>query len=198
MPRPRFVIMSGPPGAGKTTSAPALAHALDMPVFTIDVDKERLADAIGKRALEFADALGVAALQQVVDIARELLAAGDDVMIEGFMRHGQAEPLLIPLTAMADTVVVHLYADDLVLMHRYEARAMLPERHWIHGDIARIGTLLPELPADMAAPLDLGTSRIFVDTTAGTMPVGNVATLVTAAVGSSPPRDHTLPSLQPS
>lgn len=195
--RSRFVIMSGPPGAGKTTSAPALARALNMPLFTIDAIKERLADEIGQRALGFADELGGAAMQEVVWIAQELLAAGDDVMIEGFMRHGQTEQVLAPLVAMADTVLVHLYAADLVLKQRYEARAVLPERHWIHGDIARLGTLLPELPAEMAAPLDLGITRIFVNTTTGSIPANDVAALVTSAFGCAPPRDHNLPLLQP-
>jgi predicted kinase len=196
MPRPLFVIVSGPPAAGKTTSAPLLAQALEMPLFSIDDTKERLADAIGKRALAFADEMGNAAMQQVLQAARELLAAGTDVMIEGFMRHGPSEPLLLPLMEMAESVLVHLYAADLILKQRYEARAVLPERHWIHGDIARLGTLTPELPAHLAAPLDPGVSRIFIDTTAAPLPVDEVAALVRSLAASTTPRDYTLPALQ--
>lgn len=196
MPRPRLVLISGPPAAGKSTSAPMLARALGMPLFSIDATKERLADAIGERALAFADDLGDAAMRHVLSIAQELLASGEDVMVEGFLRHGPSEPLVAPLAAMADTVLVHVYAADLILKDRYEARAVLPERHWIHGDIAKLGTLLPELPADMAAPLDLGIPRLFIDTSDGMLPVAVVAELVTSAFGCSPPRDHTLPSAQ--
>lgn len=143
--------------------------------------------------MAFADELGVAAFRHVVDVAQELLEAGTDVMVEGFIRHGTAESLLAPLAAMANTVVVHLHAADLVLKQRYEMRADLPERDWIHGDLARLGTLLPELPADMAAPLDLGVSRIFIDTASGPVPVDIVATLVHTGAGSAVPRDITLP-----
>jgi predicted kinase len=197
MPRPLFVIVSGPPAAGKTTSAPLLAQALGIPLFSIDATKERLADAIGERALAFADELGDAALRQVLQSARELLAAGEDVIIEGFMRHGPSEPLLAPLVKIAGSVLVHLYADDLELKHRYEMRAVQPERHWIHGDIARLGTLTPELPAHLAAPLDPGISRIFVDTTAVPLPVTEVAKLVLSVAASTTPRDYTLASHQP-
>ncbi len=197
MPRPLFVIVSGPPAAGKSTSAPLLAHALGMPLFSIDGTKEQLADVIGERALAWADELGDAAMRHVVQVAQELLAARNNVMIEGFMRHGPSEPLLAPLAELADTVLVHMYAADLILKDRYETRAVLPERHWIHGDIAKLGTLLPELPADMAAPLELGIPRIFVDTTAAAVPVAQVAALVRSVAGNTAPHDYTLASRQP-
>lgn len=73
--RPRFVIMSGPPAAGKTTSAPLLAQGLGMPLFFMDEIKERLADALGESSAAYADELGEAAIIHLVAIARELLAA---------------------------------------------------------------------------------------------------------------------------
>lgn len=196
MPRPRLVLMSGPPAAGKSTTAPLLARALGMPMFSIDATKEHLADSIGERALAFSDELGDAATKHVLAIAQELLAAGQDVMLEGFLRHGPTEPLLTPLVAMADSVLVHLYAADLILKDRYEARAVRPERHWIHGDIAKLGTLLPELPPDMAAPLDLGVSRLFIDTSSGMLPVADIVALVLTMFHNATPLDHNLPAAQ--
>jgi shikimate kinase len=192
MPRPRFVIVSGPPAAGKTTSAPLLAQALSMPLFSIDTTKERFADAIGRNALEFADEIGEAALRHTVATVHELLAIGDDVMIEGFIRHGPYEPLIEPLIAMADTVLIHLHAEDLELKDRYESRAVQPHRHWIHNDIARLGTLTPELPAPLAAPLALAIPRIFVATTAGPLPVSAVVALVMSALANPVARDYTV------
>lgn len=111
-------------------------------------------------------------------------------MIEGFIRHGTYESLLAPLVDMSDAVLIHLRAADLVLKSRYESRAILPDRHWIHGDIARLGTLTPELPAEMAAPLDLGISRIFIDTTLGPINVEDWVALVGRALRDPEPRDY--------
>lgn len=190
MSRPKLIIMAGPPAAGKTTSAPLLARALGVPLFGLDQIKERLADVIGAEASEYPDRLAHAAMSQVIATASELLTSGNSVMIEGFMRHGQSEHVLAPLVAISDAVLIHLRADDLVLKNRYEARAVTPERHWIHGDLALLGTLLPELPLDMAAPLELGISRIFIDTSDGPFSVDEVAALVTDVLQAPEPADY--------
>lgn len=191
MHRPQLVIMAGPPAAGKTTSAPLLAHALGLPLFGLDEIKERLADAIGQDAIAFPDTLADASMTLLLSIAHELLISGKGVMIEGFIRHGESEEHLAPLVALADSVLIHLRADDLVLKHRYETRALHPERHWIHGDIARLGTLTPELPPELAAPLDLGISRIFIDTSQGPLNIDEVAILITQVLQSPEPADYT-------
>ncbi len=43
----RIVIVSGAPGAGKTTLAPPLAAALGLPLFAKDTIKETLYDLLG-------------------------------------------------------------------------------------------------------------------------------------------------------
>lgn len=156
--------MSGPPAAGKTTNARPLADALGFPLFALDPIKERLADAIGPDALAIADTLSVAATKQLLATADEVIAAGGDVMIEGFFRSGEFDHLLLPLIARTRAVLIHLWAEDLLLKDRYERRALNRKRHWIHGDEARIGTLTPELPEDMRPALDLGIPRIYVNT----------------------------------
>jgi predicted kinase len=166
---PQFVIMSGPPAAGKTSSAPALADALGFPLFAMDRIKERLADAIGPHASSLAAQLGDAATLQLVALATDVLAAGQDVMIEGFFRAEHLEPMLAPLVAKAQAVLVHVWADDALLMERFRQRALRHERHWIHGDVALIASLQPVLPDDMRRPLDLGIARVFVDTSHGPM-----------------------------
>ena len=190
MNRPKLIIMAGPPAAGKTTSAPLLARALGVPLFGLDAVKESLADAIGPESLDYADRLTDAAMSEVIAIAHELLSASKSVMIEGFIRHGESEQKLAPLVEIADAVLIHLRADDLVLKDRYESRAMTPDRHWIHGDIDRIGTLLPELPPELAAPLELGISRIFIDTSQRPFSVDEVARLVNDVLAAPAPADY--------
>ena len=156
--------MSGPPAAGKTTNARPLARALGYPLFAMDPIKERLADAIGPDAMAIADDLGRAAVHQLLASAAEVLATGQDVMIEGFFRAGDYDDLFASLVRISRAVIIHLWAEDLLLKDRFEQRALAHRRHWIHGDEGRVGTLLPRLPEDLRTPLDLGVPRIFVNT----------------------------------
>lgn len=184
--------MSGPPAAGKTTNARPLADALGFPLFALDPIKERMANAIGPDALAIADLLSVAATHQLLANAGEVVDAGGDVMIEGFFRSGEYDHLLLPLVARTRGVLIHLWAEDLLLKDRYERRALNQERHWIHGDEARIGTLTPELPEDMRPALDLGVPRIYVNTSHHVTSIDVLREAVSTAIQSSTAQDINL------
>lgn len=163
--KPHMIIISGPPAAGKTTIARPLARAIGYPLLCMDEVKECLADAIGPRALAIADELGEAAVRQIFAFARELLTHGVPVIIEGFFQSDRYSADLADITSLANTVLIHLKASDAELKARYESRALTDGRHWIHGDLAKLGTLKPELPEFMAKPLQLNVARITIDTT---------------------------------
>lgn len=131
----------------------------------MDAVKEILADAIGPRATEFSDALGEAAVREIIDTARELLEHGQSVIVEGFFQSDRYSADFAALTGLADTVLVHLRAADAVLKDRYEKRALEEVRHWIHGDREKLPTLQPELPSYMAERLRLDVPQLIVDTT---------------------------------
>lgn len=131
----------------------------------MDDVKERLADAIGPDALAIADQLGDAAVKQVTTVTHELLTHGMSVVVEGFFQSDRYSHDFAVLTHLADSVHVHLRADDSILKHRYEQRALQDARHWIHGDREKLGTLKPELPEYMAEPLHLGIPQLVIDTT---------------------------------
>lgn len=160
-----MIIISGPPAAGKTTIARPLARAIGYPLLCMDEVKERLADAIGPEAMPIADELGDAAVQQVFAFARELLTHDVPVIIEGFFQSDRYSADLADIADLANTVLIHLKASDAELKARYENRALAEARHWIHGDLARLGTLTPELPEFMAKPLHLDVARFTIDTT---------------------------------
>lgn len=141
----------------------------------MDDIKERLADAIGLDAVSINDELGAAAVQQIIAAASELLAHGTSVMIEGFFQSDRySEPLAV-LASGANSVLVHIKAADPELKARYEKRALAEERHWVHGDLEKIGTLKPELPAYMAEPLHLDIPMLSVDTTGETLDIAELA-----------------------
>jgi predicted kinase len=65
-----YVLVSGPPGSGKSTVAGALAERLDLPLLAKDVIKESLMDTIDVPDLETSRSLGRAAVEIVLAPAR--------------------------------------------------------------------------------------------------------------------------------
>lgn len=176
--QPRLIIVSGPPGAGKTRLARPLAKKLGMPLFSKDAIKEQLADSLGDHAASISGPLGLAATLQVFAIAGEMLGAGQSVIIEGFFHKGLAEVDIAPLLALADTTLVHVQADEALLLSRYEQRATSPDRHPIHNGGHRLGDLKHYLAEGVADPLDLDCHLVIIDTTYGSIDVEEVAFMI--------------------
>lgn len=149
----------------------------------MDAVKERIADAIGPEATALSDDLGDAAIKQLLTLARELLEAGTDVIVEGFFQSNRYSPDFAELTTMADAVLLHFLADDAVLKNRYENRALAGERHWIHGDTEKLGSLSPELPPYMAERLQLTIPQIVIDTTNHSVDIDSTVQLIRQSRG---------------
>lgn len=176
--KPHLVIISGPPAAGKSSIARPLAEALGYPLFCMDEIKEHLADAIGPDSGNFADLLGVAAVNETLFIANELLTQNVSIVVEGFFQSDRYSNAFSELATQSKMVLVHIRADDATLKHRYERRALARERHWIHDDLGNLPGLKPELPEFMARQLELDIPRIVIDTTFGPIDVAEVAFMI--------------------
>lgn len=175
---PTLVIISGPPGAGKSTLARPLANALGLPLISKDAIKEQLADALGDTALNISRKLGLAATMQLYATANELLRYGHGVVVESFFHKGISEQDLFGLVQTSQAVLVHVHADNEILFSRNERRASDPERHPIHQDANRMVDLKRYLAEGVADMLELDCPNIVIDTTYGPIDIEEVAFMV--------------------
>lgn len=149
-----YVVVSGPPGSGKTTLARPLAAALGLPVVAKDTIKEALADALGAASVEESRRLGGAAVAVLLAVAAESPAGA--VLDCNFRRSfAAAELARLP----GPVVEVFCRCPQEVAAERYRSRT----RHAVHFDADRTPEDLwhPEV----AQPVAGGWPVVEVDTT---------------------------------
>lgn len=157
---PRLVIVTGPPGAGKTTIAAELRTRLGLPLFAKDTMKELLGGELGIEDRVRSHQLGGVVFELIGLVVKELLEQGVSVIAEGnFTERSTLFSGLPP----AEIVQVYVTAAPETLRERMLARDT--HRHPVHYDREAADEVSARAAGGEWPPLPIGGRLIEIDTT---------------------------------
>ncbi|MGO9604716.1 MAG: AAA family ATPase [Candidatus Binataceae bacterium] len=116
---PTLIVVSGPPGSGKTTLAHAIARAVPCPAVCRDEIKEGLGHAAGNKPAGDAPQR---TFETFFSVLRLLLSAGVTVVAEAAFQDKLWRPDLEPLLNLADIRIVHCTVNPALARERIARR----------------------------------------------------------------------------
>jgi predicted kinase len=162
-----MVIVSGPPGTGKTTISRHIADILALPLLQRDMIKETIFDSLGWSDRAWSQNVGIASYRLLYSMMELLLQTRRHFIIESnftpsidtprFRTLQQQYPYR-PLQVLCST-------DVAVLFERLRRRSLSAERHPGHGDMEDIEKLTENDIIGRVEPLALEGPIIPFDTT---------------------------------
>ncbi len=151
--KPRLLVVTGMPGAGKTTFAKALGDEIHMPVISRDHIKEGYVHSLGMKHADLPPEANGIATDIFSDTLKLLVSNRVSVIAEAAFQHKVWSPMLDWFMDKARIYVLILKVDDRVAFDRYIKRGLAnPSREYFHGDagvdMARKGNMASMSPYD--------------------------------------------------
>ncbi|HEY6419384.1 MAG TPA: ATP-binding protein [Candidatus Binataceae bacterium] len=119
---PTLIVVSGPPGSGKTTLAHAIARAVPCPAICRDEIKEGLLHAEAGAKPVWDGPVSERTLETFFGVLRLLLSARVTVVAEAAFQDKLWRAVLEPLLVLADIRIVHCVVDPALARERIARR----------------------------------------------------------------------------
>jgi len=162
---PVLTVVSGPPGAGKTTLARELARTLGFPLICRDEIKQGMVHRARPDGPGDADRLNRRTLTTFFSVLETLLRSGVSVIAEAAYQDRLWRPGLEPLTGLAELRVIRCVADAAVARERLARRAETDPHRAAHADHALLAAIdAGEYSADSFVWISLPAPTLTVDT----------------------------------
>lgn len=165
--KPTLIIVSGLPGAGKSTLSQRLADHFQLPLIQKDMIKETLCDLLECTTLPQSQLYGRASMALLYQFAEVMLKRGYTCIIESTFHPTFSVPDLLQLQHHCPFLPLQIYcrAEVVVLAERVKRRWESGQRHRGHMEHLRVFDPTHPISPDYLQPLPLDGYTIEVNTT---------------------------------
>lgn len=163
---PTLVVVSGPPGSGKTTLAHALADRLGVPAIVRDEIKQGMVLSGRDTPAAGFDELNIPTRDVFFTVLTVLARAGVTAIAEAAFQDKLWRPNLLPLTEVCDIRIIHCTAPTALIHDRLTTRLQNDPHRQAHNDCDLVSAITagPESPIDAFDAVRLGVPALTVDT----------------------------------
>tara|TARA_R110002110_G_scaffold107084_1_gene267998 strand:- start:26 stop:574 length:549 start_codon:yes stop_codon:yes gene_type:complete len=135
VPKPKLIVVTGPPGAGKSSLAKTLAEKLQLALLSRDEIKRSLLLDLGCSHADAGDNINRQASERFFATVEQALARGNSLVVEAAFQHRLWSTWLPAQARIADSRLIICQVNAVIALNRVQQRLLeQPDWTYFHGD----------------------------------------------------------------